>query len=325
MPYFADKKIERTPYGDLVIGQIPRLLSQIDRNPYSPTYGCGDRAFWHYRTMTDYAAPLHQEVALTLAIAWQQKRDANPYWQSEQLRETACAAMRFRSKLQHKDGSFAEFYPGERSFVATAFTSYAVSEALLRLGDGVGDEDRSALLTALSRAAKWLHRHRDIIVVNHTAGAIAMLQNMRILTGDGLYDEYREAKVEDLLSYQHEEGWFYEYGGADPGYLSLAVDYLAKDYRHSRDARLRDALHRALDFMRYFYHPDGSFGGEYGSRNAKYLMPHGLQLMAAESPAAAQLAATHIRGLVAGTVVNPATMDDRYNAFFLNKSKSKII
>jgi hypothetical protein len=319
MSEFANETIARTPYGDLVIGQIPRLLSHIDRNPYSPTYGCGDRAFWHYRTMIDYAAPLHQEVALTLAIAWQQKRDANPYWQSESLRETACAAMRFWSTLQHADGSFPEFYPGERSFVATAFTAYSISEALLRLGEQVVEEDRLLVLAALARAAEWLHRHRDIIVVNHTAGAIAMLQNMRRLTGEDRYVEYREAKVEDLLSHQHEEGWFYEYGGADPAYLSLAVDYLAKDYRHSRDERLGQALHRALDFMRYFQHPDGSFGGEYGSRNAKYLMPHGLELLAAESPAAAQLAANHADCLARGTVVNPATMDDRYTAFFLNK------
>ena len=57
------------PYGDLVLAKIPQLLSSVDRNPYSPTYGCADRAFWHYRTMVDYAAPIHQEIALTLAIA----------------------------------------------------------------------------------------------------------------------------------------------------------------------------------------------------------------------------------------------------------------
>ena len=308
-----------SPYSTLVLGQMPRLLSQIDRNPFSPTYGCGDRAYWHYRTMTDYAAPLHQEVALTLALVWQQQRDGNPYWQSESLCEIACAVMRFWCTLQQGDGSFPEFYPAERSFVATAFTGYAISETLLILGGEVERLEREKLLVALSLAADWLHRHRDIKVVNHTAGAIAMLQNMKLLTSEPRYDDYRAAKVEDLLDHQHEEGWFYEYGGADLAYLSMSVDYLAKDYRHSRDERLGQALAKALDFMRHFLHPDGSFGGEYGSRNGKYLMPHGLELLAAEMPAAAQLARAHAAALTLGKVLSPASMDDRYTAFFLNK------
>lgn len=307
------------PYGKLVVQCMPRLLSALDRNPYSPTYGCFDRGYWHYRTLVDYAAPLHQEAALTLVIACKQKEEANPYYGMEELLHWANAALRFWCGLQRKDGSFDEFYPYERSFVATAFTSYAVSETLLLLADEVEEETRQQVVQALERAAVWLQSQRDVEVVNHTAGAIAALRNIEQLTGAARYAELRQKKIADLLEYQHEEGWFYEYGGADLGYLSMAVDYLAKDYRRSKDPQLRDSLHKALDFMVHFMHPDGSFGGEYGSRNVKYLMPHGLEIMADESSAARRLLAGLYATLPQDQVVSPALMDDRYTGFFLNK------
>lgn len=303
-------------YSELVWGCLPRLLSMADRNPCSPTYGCFDRGYWHYRTLVDYAAPLHQEAALTLVIAARQAQEERG---RAELCELARAALAFWCTLQRRDGSFAEFYPYERSFVATAFTSYAISETLLKLGAEAGAELWSQVGKGLERAGHWLGRHQDVVVVNHTAGAIAALQNIHLLSGDPCFAQYRAAKVEELLAHQHPEGWFYEYGGADPAYLSLAVDYLAKDYRHSQDERVGAALGRALDFMVWFLHPDGSYGGEYGSRNAKYLMPHGLELMAGHSSAARYLLRGLHRALLEGRVVSPALMDDRYTGFFLNK------
>lgn len=304
------------PYGGLVWGCLPRLLSMVDRNPCSPTYGCFDRGYWHYRTLVDFAAPLHQEAALTLVIAARQAPQARG---AAELYELARAALAFWCTLQRRDGSFDEFYPYERSFVATAFTSYAISETLLKLGAEAGTELWSRVGKALEGAGHWLGRHQDVVVVNHTAGAIAALQNIQLISGDVGFARYRAAKVEELLAHQHPEGWFYEYGGADPAYLSLAVDYLAKDYRHSQDERVGAALGRALDFMVWFLHPDGSYGGEYGSRNAKYLMPHGLELMAGQSAAARYLLRGLHRALREGRVVSPALMDDRYTGFFLNK------
>lgn len=312
------RREETPPYGSLVLGGVPRLLSMADRNPCSPTYGCFDRGFWHYRTLIDYAAPIHQEAALTLVIAAQQQGPGNPHAGAQPLYELAGAALRFWASLQRGDGSFDEFYPHERSFVATAFTAYAVSETLLKLGARAA-EGQGEVLGALRRAGEWLGGHRDVEVVNHTAGAIAALQNIFLLTGERCFAQYRRAKVEELLAHQHPEGWFYEYGGADPGYLSLAVDYLAKDLRHSGDERLAEAVQRALAFMVWFLHPDGSYGGEYGSRNVKYLMPHGLELLAPRSPEARLLLGGLYRALRQGRVVSPAVMDDRYTGFFLNK------
>ena len=321
----ADKSVPRhqdNPYEAVVLDRIPQLLSFVDRNPFSPTYGCGDRAFWHYRTMTDYASPIHQEMALTLAVALEQRGADNPYFQTQQILTLVESLLDYWLGLQQEDGSFPEFYPGERSFVATAFTSFSVSETLLRIGGRIDSGLRERLIEGLVRAATWLGGHRDTIVVNHTAGAIAFLNNMSVLTDDTRFAFLREGKIEDLLRHQHDEGWYYEYGGADLAYLSLAVDYLAQDLRRSGDERLRASIYRALDFMFHFIHPDGSFGGEYGTRNAKYLMPHGVELMAAESESAALLALHSRKRLRTQTGVLPAGMDDRYTGFFLNKFAS---
>ena len=40
----------RATYAEKAMAQIPRLLSNLDRNPYSPTYGCLHRDYWVNRT-----------------------------------------------------------------------------------------------------------------------------------------------------------------------------------------------------------------------------------------------------------------------------------
>jgi len=70
-----------------------------------------------------------------------------------------------------------------------------------------------------------------------------------------------------------------EYWGADPGYQSLAVYYLAKYLEDSRDKKIERDLEGLMDFVEYFFQPDGSFGGEYGSRNTEVFYPGGFYLM----------------------------------------------
>ena len=42
-------------------------------------------------------------------------------------------------------------------------------------------------------------------------------------------------------------------------------------------------------------HPDGSYGGEYGSRNTHHFYPHGFELLAAENAGALQMAELYLR------------------------------
>ena len=86
------------------------------------------------------------------------------------------------------------------------------------------------------------------------------------------------------------EGWFYEYSGADFGYQTLTLDYLAElDFIH-QDPVLCDYLKRATCFLSYGAFPNGSFGGAFGSRNTRFLYPAGLESLALKFPEAIPLA-----------------------------------
>ena len=47
-------------------GQYPRLMSQIDRDVHSPTYGSCDRNFWMYR-LHDFESGIFYQTALCFA------------------------------------------------------------------------------------------------------------------------------------------------------------------------------------------------------------------------------------------------------------------
>src|SRR5204863_1153471 len=60
------------------------------------------------------------------------------------------------------------------------------------------------------------------------------------------------------------------------------------------------AIERAVGFAAHFVHPDGSFGGEYTSRNTYNYFPHGFELAGKWIPAALELNDRFLRGLANG-------------------------
>jgi hypothetical protein len=97
------------------------------------------------------------------------------------------------------------------------------------------------------------------------------------ISGDPKALQAVNKKVERVLAVQSGEGWFPEQGGADIGYSSVAFDMLMEYYSASRDEHVLNSAEKLLDFLSYFVHPDGTAGGEYGSRNTIYFMPNGLE------------------------------------------------
>ena len=51
---------------------------------------------------------------------------------------------------------------------------------------------------------------------------------------------------------------------------------------------------RAVEYAQYFMHPDGSYAGEYGSRNTYHFYPHGFEVLAPHSKTAARIAQTYL-------------------------------
>ena len=286
---------------------MPRLLGQIDRNPVSKTYGSCDRAFWLYRT-NDISSMRYQEAALTLALLWATPFEGNSYHKDERILAWSNAAIRFARERQRKDGSWDEWYINEGSFVCTAFVTSALAEAALVLGGAL--HGREELMSALRKSGAWLAARRETLVLNQ-------LSAIHALTGEESYAKAAAQKCAALLSLQHEEGWWSEYGGPDIGYLSLTVDYLSRYAARTGDAQVKEAIERACAFLIHFVHPDGTAGGEYMARNTEYLIPSGFLRAAEYSSSAREIASLIERNLEEEKGIAPRSLDDRYLCYIL--------
>lgn len=287
----------RDLYLDGVYEDVTRLLGAIDRNPFRPTYGCLDRQYWHYRTAC-FPSQMYQEGALPLALVYTHKLPGNRWHNSQRVRELAVAAMQFSAESCHRDGSCDDYYPFERALGAAVFSLQAAAKAyqLLELND-------EKMLAWFERRARWLTENEESgKLTNHHALAALGLWRVAEITGSNEYRDAAAERIEQVLAWQDNEGWFHEYGGADPGYQTVTIDCLAKLRQTTGDERLDEPIQRAVRFSRYFLHPDGSYGGEYGSRGTSHFYPHGFELLAEQTSDAADLADGFLQSIENGTL-----------------------
>lgn len=279
------------------IRYLPHLLELVDRNRLSDTYGCFDRSFWHYRT-SDFPSGMYQEAVLSLALAYLLAHPENPFYQEPRLKELVEAGIAFAQVSSHADGATDDYFPFERAAGAAAFSLYACTEAALLL-----KLNRPDFLEFFKKRGRYLDRegHRESgILSNHHALFALALFNVFLVTGDTFFKERAEKRLDESLALQTEEGWFPEYEGCDPGYLSFTIDFLAKYYQKSHNEKILPALRKAVMFSSYFLHPDGSYGGEYGSRNTFHFLPHGMELLAGQAPEALPMAEAFLSAALSG-------------------------
>jgi len=258
----------------------------IDRNQYSHTYGSFDRSYWHYRTM-DFPCGMYQEFCLPLALAYAHPFPDNKFYQVERMRELAMAGVQYGRISAHPDGTCDDYFPYERALGALVFSLNAMTETCLVL-----DERPPEVLEFFTRRADYLRKHNETgQLTNHQALAALALYNTYLVTGEERFRAASADFVQICRDWFHpQEGWFQEYEGADPGYQSCTVAFLAKLYQKSGDDKLIELLNPAVDFCWHFMHPDGSYAGEYGSRNTYHFYPHGFEVMAPRNPRAAYVA-----------------------------------
>ena len=269
---------------------IPRLLNLVDQNPYSKTYGCFDRSYWHYRTM-DFPCGMAQEMVLPLALVYKNKYEENKFYKVKRIKEIATAAVYFGMNSSHKDGTCDDYFPYERAMGALVFSLYAATESykILELND-------AALLDFFLKRVSHLEKENETgRLSNHQALAALAAYNVYILTDNHRAKDLAISKAKLALDWQNkQEGWFQEYEGADPGYQTYTIDFLAKLlYKMNEHGECFDFLVKpliqAVDFAWHFMHPDGSYGGEYGSRNTYHFMPHGFEIMSSYTEKASHL------------------------------------
>lgn len=299
--------ISRKIYSDVVIKQIPRLLGYINTNKNSRNYGCFDRNFWHYK-FVDFPCARLQEMSLTLALLFKRNYPGNLFFKNDEIRDLSIGGIVFWTGIQNNDGSFNEWYPNEHSFVATVFSLYAISEAYKLLKPFISPKKRNEIEFAIANSGKWLTKHDEKTVSNQQACAVCALYNAYLVTKNKKFLRNVNKKFKILLKLQSSEGWFPEYGGPDIGYFSILIDYLAKYYKLSKNRRIIKNVDLAIDFLKFFVHPDFTIGGEYGSRNTEYIFPHGLEVFSFVNTDAKKIANAVLENLKKFGL----KLDDRY-------------
>jgi hypothetical protein len=123
------------------------------------------------------------------------------------------------------------------------------------------------------------------------------LFRLATLTGDAAFADQGGARIARLREWQSNEGWFWEYQGADPGYLTLTIAMLAEIDGFKPELGLRERIAAAVRFLHDIQPPDGWLGGEWTSRNTHNYFPHGFELCGAWLPEALHINSRAIAAL----------------------------
>ncbi|MGD1808946.1 hypothetical protein ACP6PL_26395 [Dapis sp. BLCC M126] len=293
----------RDLFAQEALAQIPKILTLLDRNLHSPTYGCFDRNFWHYKII-DFPSGMAQEFVLPLALAYSLEIPNNPYYLQKMIHKWVEAGILYAAHTAHPDGSCDDYFPFERASGATAFSLLASIESYQILG-----LNNYEILSFFEKRADWLvHHYESGKLANHEALIVLCLELLSRLLETSKWDTAKAARLERLLTWQSQEGWFTEYSGFDPGYHTLTISCLARIYELNKSEKLKYIITKAVELAAQFIHPDGSFGGEYASRNTYNFFPHGFELVGKWLPASLSINDQFLIGLKNGLA--PCYADD---------------
>jgi hypothetical protein len=296
--------MSRDLFAKEALAQIPKILTLLDRNHHSPTYGCFDRNFWQYKII-DFPSGMSQEFVYPLALAYHTDLLGNHFYQQPVIRDWVEAGILYAATSAHPDGSCDDYFPFERAGGAAAFSLLACLESYQLLG-----LNNQRAIDFFVKRADWLAHHQESgRLTNHQALIVLCLELLSRLLNTDRWNENKQQRLEQVLSWQNPEGWFQEYEGCDPGYHTLTISCLARIYELiPNNNRLKDAIAKAVILASHFVHPDGSYGGEYTSRNTYNFFPHGFELVGKWMPEALNINDQFLKGLANGLA--PCYADD---------------
>lgn len=297
-------------YAPPVLQQLGRLLSQMDREASSASYGSFDRDHWGWK-FRDFPLGMMQAAVYPLALAWRFPYPENPYHQSPRVLEWIGGAIARTLDRQHADGSFDAVSPNEHDAGPTLGVSHGLAEGFRVVREELPPRVQERFRQALRRACDFaLHRMESHgFVSNHWAWFAVAFLDAHELLGDQKYLRRAGELLDEVLRRQSSEGWYLEYEGADPGYESFGIFHMAVCWRRTGAARLLESLRRCVNFYAHCVHPDGSVGGVYGSRHTGLYFPAGFEMLAGEIPMAAAVARFMRERISRGNVLTPVSAD----------------
>lgn len=305
-------------YWSEVIARIPQVLASFDANPLSKTYGIADRQFWAWKSV-DFPNATHQCTIHGLTQLWVEGQFP---WVVDEARqhERINSAIMAIAKCTNRDGSANEALPYEHSWCVTALSCYDLLKTVQLMTNRVDSKQRTSWLTVIEPLAHYLYKfdEQHARISNHVATGAAALGLWAVMANDEAARRRAASLTDRLITWQSDEGWYPEYQGADPGYQTLTIGYLSDLYKTLPSHELAQSIRSALVFLSYCIHPDGSFGGNYGSRNTRFFAPGGFHRLSEEFPIASAIATEMADSVHRRQVVTLSSIDSQNLAPFFN-------
>ncbi len=293
---------------------IPRILSQLDRDADSPTFGSFDRNYWHYK-IRDFSSMILQQGMLILQAIKNFDNSDNPWFENHNVDLWQEGAVKFWCKEQLKNGSFNEYYPFEAGYPPTAFSLYSIGLIMREYNHNPDDY----IKVHIQKTVKWLLNHPEKEALNQEAAGLAGLVLVSKIPGVSVNPKALEERLKWFYDQQTDEGWFPEYGGPDLGYLTVTIDCLWDIYETSNDKRALTAIEKAVAFIADMISVSGETPVMINSRNTDYLVPYGITRFAEHNTLAASLLETILKGMESADHYIHST-DDRYSCHYVGQS-----
>lgn len=297
-------------YGE-ICKNLPRVLSLFDTDFTSKSYGVGDRYYWAWG-LTDFGNGSFQGAANGLSRLW--VSGLWPFESSEEVFfERINSLFLGAQTLTRKNGSLEEAFPNEGSYCVTSLVAFDLLVTIDLLDPLIDQGKKQEWLSIVEPMAQFLIKSDEThaLISNHLAtAAAALFRWCEVTEQDAGASSKGELLISRILKNQSKEGWFKEYEGADPGYQTLCTYYLADLHLNHPHLNLADSLSQSIQFLWNFAHPDGSFGGYYGSRSTRFYNPGGILALREEIPEAHALSSFMSPSIKESKVVSISSMDE---------------
>lgn len=296
------------PYLQQVHRNLPRLLALFDRDRLGPTHGLGDRTYWAWK-LKDFPNATFQGAASGLSRLLVHGLLPRGFDEATMLARIKAIIEGSKATTAY-NGSLAEALPNEGSFCVTALVAADTLIAIQTLDNRLSGQEREAAFAVVAPWISFLYKQDEHhgIISNHLAVAVLALVLWQDLTGKNCGARAKQF-LDRILKHRSPEGWFLEYSGADPGYQSWLMSSLTAVDRLRPAWGMRSALHEGANFLTHFAHPDGSYGGLYGSRMTRFCFPAGFEALASRSPSAHAMAIFLRKGVPDHRVVTLDAID----------------
>jgi len=254
-------------FNDSGLKLIPRILTQVCRDPDSPNFGSFDRNWWHYK-IRSFPSIILQQGAYSLYVISKLPIMSNKEIELNKIISAACI---FWNKRATKRGAFEEYYPWEKGYPPLAFSTLSIVK-LVALGVVKVDE----ISPGLNKAANQLLNRFEDQALNQQIAGLAALSWIRVISPELIPESKFSLIIEKTLALQKAEGWFNEYGGPDLGYLSVSIDCLWELYDATGDEQFIHSAQKALKFIQKFVFLPSRGLGMHNARNTDYIVPYGI-------------------------------------------------